>query len=76
MFRVISPLLAAAETRPVLSGPVSRGREIIVLTLAILALLVGVMPRKPLELLQIGRPQITSATLAMTFCRIHIVVAI
>jgi multicomponent Na+:H+ antiporter subunit D len=63
MFRVISPGLAVAETPLVLSNPVSRSREIIVLSLAILALLVGVMPRTPLELLQVGRPQITRSSL-------------
>lgn len=63
MFRFISPALAAAKTPLILLSPVSRGREIVVLTLAIFALLVGVMPGKPLELMQIGRGPVIKAAL-------------
>jgi len=55
MFRFISPALAEAETPLVIQVPVARGRELVVLGLAIGALLLGVMPQKPLQLLQIGR---------------------
>ena len=63
MFRFISPALAEVETPLVLIAKVSRGREIVVLVLAIFALLLGVMPQKPLQMLQIGRPQISTAAL-------------
>jgi formate hydrogenlyase subunit 3/multisubunit Na+/H+ antiporter MnhD subunit len=63
MFRVISPGLAVAEIPLVFSSPVSRNREIIVLVLAILALLIGMMPGTPLELLQVGRAHLTRVAL-------------
>jgi hypothetical protein len=63
MFRVISPGLAAAETPLVFRAPVSRNREIIVLVLAIFALLIGMIPGTPLELLQVGRAHLTRAAL-------------
>ena len=63
MFRVISPGLAAAETPLVFRSPVSRNREIIVLVLAIFALLIGMIPGTPLELLQVGRVHLTRAAL-------------
>lgn len=56
MFRFISPALAEAE-RPLALNAVSRGRELVVLALAVLALLLGVLPQKPLELIKIGRTQ-------------------
>ncbi len=65
MFRFLSPALAEAETPLALTAPVSRGRELIVLALAILALLLGVMPQKPLQMLQIGRAQNSTVALAM-----------
>ena len=58
MFRVLSPALANAEHPLVLQSPVSRGRELAVLALALCALLLGVFPKMPAELLQIGRPNL------------------
>ena len=55
MFRFISPALAEAETPLVIQVPVARGRELVVLGLAIGALLLGVLPQRPLQMLQIGR---------------------
>jgi hypothetical protein len=55
--------LAAAETPLVFRSPVSRNREIIVLVLAIFALLIGMIPGTPLELLQVGRAHLTRAAL-------------
>ena len=55
MFRALAPSLADAEKPLKLSTPVSRPREIVVLALAVCALLVGLFPQKPVELLRIGR---------------------
>jgi formate hydrogenlyase subunit 3/multisubunit Na+/H+ antiporter MnhD subunit len=60
MFRFLSPALAEVET-PLTLAAVSRGRELVVLALAIVALLLGVLPQKPGELMQIGRAQIPRA---------------
>ena len=55
MFRVLGPVLADGESPLVLRAPVSRFREIVVLTLAVCALLLGMFPQKPAHLLQFGR---------------------
>ena len=55
MFRAFAPVLADSENRLSLSAPVSRTRELVVLALAICALLIGMFPQKPIELLRIGR---------------------
>ena len=55
MFRAFAPVLADSETPLSLSAPVSRTREFVVLALAICALLIGMFPQKPIELLRIGR---------------------
>lgn len=57
MFRAVVPTFAEAESPVVVTEPVSRVREFVVLALAVCALLVGMFPQKPLELLAIGRPQ-------------------
>jgi formate hydrogenlyase subunit 3/multisubunit Na+/H+ antiporter MnhD subunit len=62
MFRALVPALADSETPLTLTAPVSRLREIVVLALALCALLVGMFPQKPVELLKIGRahpPEVT-----------------
>ena len=38
--------------------PVSRGREIVALTLALCAVLLGLVPLQPSEFLQVGRPEV------------------
>ncbi len=55
MFRFLSPALAATDTPPTLQSPVSRGREFVVLALALCALLMGILPEKPLALLLLDR---------------------
>jgi multicomponent Na+:H+ antiporter subunit D len=57
MFRAVAPTWSRADTPLVLSAPVPRAREGVVLALAAGALLVGMFPQKPLELLAIGRPR-------------------
>lgn len=57
MFRAFVPAVTDEEEPLRVPKPVARSREIVVLALAVCALLVGVFPRKPLELLEIGRPQ-------------------
>ncbi len=54
MLRILVP--AMAEPRAVLQMSVPRHREMIPLALAMGALLLGLVPLKPVELLQIGRP--------------------
>jgi multicomponent Na+:H+ antiporter subunit D len=55
MFRALAPALAESKSPLTMLAPVSRAREIVVLALAVCALLVGLFPQKPVELLQIGR---------------------
>lgn len=62
MFRALAPALADAEKPIEVAAPPARSREGVVLALAVAALLVGMFPRVPVELLQIGRP--TSAEVA------------
>ena len=62
MFRALAPALADSETPLTLPAPVSRFREIVVLALAVCALLVGMFPQKPVELLQIGRVYLPGVT--------------
>jgi hypothetical protein len=45
-----------------LASPVSRVREIVVLALAVCALLVGMFPQRPVELLRIGRVHVPEVT--------------
>ena len=64
MFRFLSPALARTEALPTLRSPVSRGREFVVLALALCALLMGILPQEPLKLLLLDRsPPITEAVL-------------
>ena len=57
MFRDFASALADSEAPLSIAAPVSRARELVVLALAICALLIGMFPKIPIELLQIGRPQ-------------------
>jgi formate hydrogenlyase subunit 3/multisubunit Na+/H+ antiporter MnhD subunit len=56
VFRVLAPALAVTGRPLVLHAPVARSREAVVLALAICAVLLGLVPLRPSELLQIGRP--------------------
>ena len=62
MFRALMPALADSETPLTLPTPVSRLREIVVLALAVCALLVGMFPQRPVELLRIGRAHVPEVT--------------
>jgi len=56
VFRVLGPAFARSEAPITLRAPVSRQREAVVLALAVCALLLGFLPLKASELLEIGRP--------------------
>lgn len=56
VFRVLASALAAADVPLTLRASVSSRREAVVLALALCALLLGLVPLQPSELLQIGRP--------------------
>ena len=58
IFMVLGKALGSATTPLKVVTPVSRGREIVALTLALFAILLGVMPLQPSEFLQIGRPDV------------------
>jgi multicomponent Na+:H+ antiporter subunit D len=49
------------DGKPALAMPIARSREIVALTLALCAVLLGLVPLQPSELLQIGRPDIPGA---------------
>ena len=59
VFRVLALALATPERPLALRRRVERRREAVVLALAICALLLGFLPLRPSELLQIGRPGAT-----------------
>lgn len=61
VFRVLAPALAGADEPLRLCARVSRRREAVVLALAVGALLLGLLPLRPSELLQIGRPAAPTA---------------
>jgi multicomponent Na+:H+ antiporter subunit D len=63
VFMVIGKALSGASVPLKLCAPVSRSRELIVLTLAMCAVLLGLVPLQPSTLLQIGRPQAPTVTL-------------
>jgi formate hydrogenlyase subunit 3/multisubunit Na+/H+ antiporter MnhD subunit len=60
VFRVLLPALAGT-TAPALAATVSPRREQVVLGLAVCALLLGLLPLRPSELLQIGRPDMAQS---------------
>jgi formate hydrogenlyase subunit 3/multisubunit Na+/H+ antiporter MnhD subunit len=61
VFRVLAPALAAADEPLTLISPVSRSRQAVVLALAICALLLGLVPLRPAQLLEVGRPAPSTA---------------
>ena len=61
IFMVLGKALHSANTSLKAFTPVSRSREMVVLTLALFAVLLGLVPLQPSELLQIGRPEILGA---------------
>jgi hypothetical protein len=56
VFRVLAPALSAADAPATLLAPVSPRRQAVVLALAICALLLGLVPLRPSQLLEVGRP--------------------
>jgi len=56
VFLVIARSLADAGEPLSLISTISPGRQVVVLVLALCAVLLGFVPLRPLELLQIGRP--------------------
>jgi formate hydrogenlyase subunit 3/multisubunit Na+/H+ antiporter MnhD subunit len=63
VFRVLAPALVGADQPLSLRARVPRRREAVVLALAVGALLLGLLPLRPSELLQIGRPAAPAAIL-------------
>jgi len=58
VFMVLGKAFGSASAPLKLARPVSRGREIVALTLALCAVLLGLVPLQPSELLQVGRPEV------------------
>jgi multicomponent Na+:H+ antiporter subunit D len=63
VFMVLGKALGSAVTPLKLRAPVSRRREVVALTVALCAILLGLMPLQPSEFLQIGRPGAVEVTL-------------
>jgi hypothetical protein len=55
VFMVLGKSLGKATTPLTLCAPVSRRREVVALTVALCAILLGFVPLQPSELLQVGR---------------------
>jgi formate hydrogenlyase subunit 3/multisubunit Na+/H+ antiporter MnhD subunit len=55
MFRVFAPALAAADVATARRVDVPRDRQVVVLALAICAMLLGLVPLRPSQLLEVGR---------------------
>ena len=58
VFLVLARALADASEPVTLRSTISPGRQVVVVALALCAVLLGFVPLRPLELLQIGRPDI------------------
>jgi formate hydrogenlyase subunit 3/multisubunit Na+/H+ antiporter MnhD subunit len=56
MFRVFAPALAVGDGVMPRRIEVSASRQVVVLTLAICAMLLGLVPLRPSQLLEVGRP--------------------
>jgi multicomponent Na+:H+ antiporter subunit D len=56
VFRVLAPALATPDGPLTLVATVSQGRQAVVLALAVCALLLGLTPLRPSQLLEVGRP--------------------
>jgi multicomponent Na+:H+ antiporter subunit D len=63
VFRVLAPALSAADAPLTFLAPVSQRRQAVVLALAICALLLGLVPLRASQLLEVGRP-VAQAVLA------------
>src|SRR5262249_3485032 len=61
VFLVLARALAAAGEPLTLLSSISRSRQAVVVALALCAVLLGFVPLRPWELLQIGRPDIVAA---------------
>ena len=61
VFRVLAPALADPEGPLTLVATVSQGRQAVVLALAVCALLLGLTPLRPSQLLEVGRPAAPAA---------------
>jgi len=61
MFRVFAPALATPDAAMLRRTEVSSGRQAVVLALAICAMLLGLVPLRPSQLLEVGRPQLVTA---------------
>jgi multicomponent Na+:H+ antiporter subunit D len=57
VFMVLGKALGSTTAPLKLQAPVSRSREVVVLALALGAVLLGLVPLQPSQLLQIGRPE-------------------
>jgi multicomponent Na+:H+ antiporter subunit D len=62
MFRVLAGTLVDAAEPLIPRTPVPRNRELIALTLALCSVLLGLLPLKAFDLLQIGRPHASEAS--------------
>jgi multicomponent Na+:H+ antiporter subunit D len=61
LFRVLSPALAEPADRVPAFAPVARGREMVVLALALVSMALGLLPLASFGLLQIGRLDVATA---------------
>ena len=61
LFRVLGPALADAGDRAPACAPVARGREVVVLALALVSMVLGLLPFASFGLLQIGRLDVAVA---------------
>jgi multicomponent Na+:H+ antiporter subunit D len=61
VFRVLAPALATPDGPLTLVATVSQRRQAVVLALAVCALLLGLTPLRPSQLLEVGRPAATAA---------------
>ena len=55
LFRVLGPAMADAPDRARAFAPVARGREMVVLALAVVSMALGLLPFASFGILQIGR---------------------
>ena len=60
LYRVLAPALAVPAVPLVLQATIPARRQAVVLALAIGALLLGTLPLRPLEILQVGRPALVA----------------
>jgi formate hydrogenlyase subunit 3/multisubunit Na+/H+ antiporter MnhD subunit len=63
MFRMLAPIISSADESLILRQTIPRQREAVVLALAICSLLLGIVPLGLPDLLQVGRPGLSSLAL-------------